>query len=287
MNLTTKLIVLCVVVLATGCRERPAYLWGGDRVLVRAAGNELREQELAGAMPGGIVGKDSADFAELFLGKWVRKQLKLREAEELFSDSADDIEAMVEEYRQSLLIRKLDRYYVDSQVDTVFSEKEVQAYYDAHKGDFKLDRALVKGRMVRCPISYRRSGGIQKLLAASSSDKLRDLTDICAKNGLDLTEYPVWTDAAEFLANLPVRRAAAGSSRWLDPGVVQQLRDDDANYYFIVTDVVRAGQTAPLETRTATIRRILFNQRQAEVIRNHEEALFEAALEAGDVRFYE
>ena len=47
-----------------------------------------------------------------------------------------------------------------------------------------------------------------------------------------------------------------------------------------------SGQTAPLETRRATIRRILFNLRQAEVIRSHEEELVDAALAEGEAKIY-
>ena len=36
----------------------------------------------------------------------------------LFSSAAEDIEKMVEEYRQALLIRQLDQHYVDRLVDT-------------------------------------------------------------------------------------------------------------------------------------------------------------------------
>lgn len=53
-----------------------------------------------------------------------------------------------------------------------------------------------------------------------------------------------------------------------------------------MTEVAGSGQTAPLETRRATIRRILFNLRQAEVIRSHEEELVDAALTEGEAKIY-
>ena len=85
--------------------------------------------------------------------------------------------------------------------------------------------------------------------------------------------------------NLPLRQGVA-SEQLIVPGAVQQLRDNDAQYYFLVTGVVRSGETAPLETRRATIRRILFNQRQTEVIRSHEEELVEAALAADEAKIF-
>ena len=69
-------------------------------------------------VPKGVTGEDSAAFMKVYVDRWVRKQLKLKEAETLFSASGDDIDKMVEEYRQALLIRKLNQLYVDRSIDT-------------------------------------------------------------------------------------------------------------------------------------------------------------------------
>ena len=263
----------------------PAVSFGGGRALAKAGGETLDEQELARALPKGVSGDDSAAFADLFVRRWIGNQLKLAEAETLFSDAADDIEAKVEAYRRSLLIRKLDQYYVDERIDTLFTEQDIAAYYQAHRAEFKLDRPMVKGRIVRFADHYRQSLKLRDLVRARTDDKLQDLADICAKNGFEHKEFSEWTAWSDFAANLPVRQGAA-SERLISPGEVQMLRDDDSRYYFLVTEVAARGETAPLDTQRKTIRRILFNQRQAEVIRNHEEELVEAALAAGAAKIY-
>ena len=48
------------------------------------------------------------------------------------------------------------------------------------------------------------------------------------------------------------------------------MRVDDSRYYFVITDIRRAGDAAPLERVRETIKRILFNQRQSEIIRAHQ-----------------
>ena len=63
-------------------------------------------------------------------------------------------------------------------------------------------------------------------------------------------------------------------------------RAANGNTLFDGVEVAGSGQTAPLETRRATIRRILFNLRQAEVIRSHEEELVDAALTEGEAKIY-
>ena len=155
MRIVTKITAGLLLLAAVGCREMPTVTVGGGRTLAKAGGATLDEQELGRALPAGLTGDDSVAFAELYVRKWIGKQLKLSEAEQLFSASADDIEAKVEAYRQSLLIRKLDQFYVDERIDTTFTEEDIAAYYNAHKAEFKLDRPLVKGRIVRFPVNHR------------------------------------------------------------------------------------------------------------------------------------
>ena len=148
MNLRAKITVAAGALLLAGCREMPRY-FSGDETVARAGGRELRMRDVRRVIPQGLTGGDSAAYVKMYVDRWVRKQLKLQEAEILFSESAGDIDRMVEEYRQALLIRKLDQHYVDRSVDTVFTDDEIAAYYNAHKADFRLDRPIVKGRIVR------------------------------------------------------------------------------------------------------------------------------------------
>ena len=189
MRIVTKITAGLLLLAAVGCREMPTVTVGGGRTLAKAGGATLDEQELGRALPAGLTGDDSVAFAELYVRKWIGKQLKLSEAEQLFSASADDIEAKVEAYRQSLLIRKLDQFYVDERIDTTFTEEDIAAYYNAHKAEFKLDRPLVKGRIVRFPVNHRQSFKLRELVKASSAARLQDLADICAKNDFELKEF--------------------------------------------------------------------------------------------------
>ena len=231
--------------------------------------------------------EDSAAFMKVYVDRWVRKQLKLQEAEILFSASADDIDKMVEEYRQALLIRKLDQHYVDRSIDTTFTENEIAAYYNAHKADFRLDRTLVKGRIVQFGEGYRQARKLRELMGAKSEARQQDFRDICAKNDFTVTDFSdQWVDFPEFLSFLPTLR-----SQNYDPVLattaVQEMRDSHSHYYFQIDAVRREGEPIPLERLRGTIRRILFNQRQSEIIRSHEEELYNRACEGGSIKIFE
>ena len=280
-----KIALLVALALSAACQEMPRY-FAGDTTLARAGGNELRLRDVQSVVPQGLTGRDSAAFMRVYVDRWVRKQLKLQEAETLFSSSEEDIDRMVEEYRQALLIRRLDRHYVDRNVDTVFTDSAITAYYDAHKADFRSDRTLVRGRILQFPEGARQARLLKELMASPSETRQRDFSDICAKNEFVLTDLrDEWVDYAEFLSYLPTLRSRNYDAA-LATTAVQEMRDSHSHYYFQIADVRREGEAIPLERLRPTIRRILFNRRQGEVIRRHEEELYTRAATNGEVRIY-
>ena len=285
MNWRKKIGIAAGLLALAACQELPAYL-NKDTLLARAGGKELRQSNVQSVVPAGVTGDDSVAFLEVYVDRWVRKQLKIKEAEVLFSSSVEDIDRMVEEYRQALLIRKLEQHYVDNGVDTTFTDDEIAAYYNSHKGDFKLEHPVVKGRIVRFPENFRQARRLREAMASPSDADQRDFTAFCRKNGLMVNDFrDRWTDFSEFLSYLPTLKSQNYNSM-LSSSSVQEMRDNNSHYYFRIVDVRRPGDPIPLERLRPTIRRILFNQRQGETIRRQEEDLYNRSLESGEVEIY-
>ncbi len=280
-----RLLALAVVLLY-GCQELPRY-FASDEPLAKVGDRELTLSEVAASLPEGVSGNDSAAYAKVYIDRWVRKQLKLNEAEQLFSASGADIDRMVEEYRQALLIRKLEQHYVDRLVDTTFTDGQIATYYTEHQQDFRLDHTVVKGRVVRFPKSYRQQRRLRELMESTRERDQQDFRDICLKNEFELTDFDErWVAYSDFLSLLPTVRKQSYEGL-LNNRKVQQMSDQASHYYFMIEQVRRPGEPTPIEQLRPTIRRILFNQRQQQLIRDHEAELYEAALLEGTVELYE
>ena len=175
---------------------------------------------------------------------------------------------------------------MDRSIDTVFTDEEIAAYYNAHKGDYRLDRPIVKGRIVRLGLRYRQAAKLKALMGSKSEAQQQDFRDLCAKNDFTVYDFSEqWVDFPEFLSYLPTLRNQ-NYDALLATTSVQEMHDSQSQYYFQIDAVHREGEPIPLERLRPNIRRILFNQRQGEVIRRHEEELYERALDEGDVRIY-
>lgn len=288
MNRFIKISFVVATLVAVSCHELPDYLVGSNTV-ARVGKKELSINEIQEATPAGLTGEDSISFSKLYIDKWLVRQLKLEEADQLFSSAEDDIERLVEDYRQSLLMRKVDQHHIDEQMSEDFSDKDIADYYNTHKADFTLDRTLVKGRIVKFDNNYRQRNNLKEQMkrSATSASAEKALTDICEKNNFTVIDNRTeWVNLQDFLANLPIARNE-DNSKILDTMGVQEMKDDNSRYYFEITSVCRKGNVAPLEIVADNIRRILITRRRSEIIKSHEQAIVEEAFSSGHARLYE
>lgn len=282
-----KILTLLAVMFSISCRELPDYLVGSNTV-ARVGKKELSTTEIKEAMPAGLTGEDSLAFSQLYIDKWLIRQLKIEEADQLFSSSEEDIERLVEEYRQSLLMRKVDQYYIDDQMSEDFTEEDIAEYYNTHKSDFTLDRTLVKGRIVRLDDDYRQRTKLKEQMKRASSSPSADkaFTDMCEKNNFPIFDHRTeWINLTDFLAYLPIVRQQDYSDLLNTLGV-QEMMDNKSRYYFELTSVCSKGNVAPLETVKDNIRRILITQRRSQIIKSHEQAIVSEAFANGHARIY-
>ncbi len=275
-----KYAKICLSVLfaasLAGCREMP-HIFSGDTVLAKANGHTLLLMDVESIFTPGLSADDSVKLLESYVDMWVKRELKLEEAERLFEESEQDIEAMVREYRNSLLTRRLEQYYVDSAIDTVFTESDIEGYYAEHRNDFRLDRNIVQGKIVRLPKSYRQKSKLRELMKQTSPEKAKDLEDWCTKNDLEMASFTTWVDYDEVLSLMTVRGAASYESYLTESGL-QEMSDRENDYFFIISQTMRRGTPAPLPRVRESIRRLLFNQRKAEIVRAREDSLYRVAL---------
>lgn len=270
----TGVTSLCLAVLSmTGCRELPPMPADSVR-LVRVGRAELYSSEVTGLVPQNLSPEDSLQFVASYVDRWIVKQLKVQQAESMFSSSAWDIEKQVEEYRQSLLIRKIEQYYLDNEM-TEISDEDIEAYYNEHKSDFRLDRTVVKGRIVSFGDRFRQKERLVETMKSEREALRQEFRDMCIKNNIPLYEFTEWTDFAEFLSLLPTVRTENYDGLTSRSGV-QRMTADGVQYCFEISAVLHKDDIEPLEMARETVRRILETQQRGEIIRRHENELLES-----------
>lgn len=288
MRKTVVIVCALCAALGMGCRgdarpDRPAD------VIASVDSEYLTLEAMMSDMPAGLSSLDSLTFARLYVDNWIMKQLKMRQASEVLSSSEEDIERLVEGYRQSLVMRKLDQYYIDSRIDPDVTKAQIAAYYRSHGDTFKLDHNLVKGVIVKVPQGYRNMSKLVDAVRAchNSPERVTELAALCEKNSLQLVDMTSsWVGFSDFLSNLPTVRSRSYDDL-LTRGGVQQMTASGQVFCFMIDAVAAEGSTAPLERVESDIRRILYAQRRAAIVSDYEEQLRSDALRDGRIGIFD
>ena len=280
-----QIIVLVSVLLAcVGCSSHRG-LRADDEAVARVGSAYFYRSELAALMPEGVAAADSVNCSNAIISKWMVAQLKQKEAEMLFESSSRDIEKLVEEYRRSLLVQRLDRHYLEKEPCGEISEQKVAEYYNAHKADFKVKQPMVKGEIVALGENNRRRKQLAEWFSSATGEKRVDFEEICRKEKISHLKFSEWVLFSDYLSNLPLLRNA-NHDGMLGNRSIQQIHHNKVYYYYRITAVLNVGDTMPLELAAGNIREILTKSHNAEVLRRHEEKMEKSALSSGNAEIF-
>ena len=254
-----------------------------DDVIAKVDGVELRIADVMRDMPTGIKGADSVTFMRMYTENGVLNRLKMKRAEEILT-SSEDIERLVEGYRQSLMMRQLDQYYIDKTLDTEITDKQIAAYYRANSAAFKLDHNVVQGVVVKVPKTFRNTTTLTTAMRNSAKKgEWQELEALAMKHSLNIVNMTAqWVSYSDFLSNLPTERSRTYNDL-ITKTTVQQMTSDDALFYFIITDRALKGEIAPMASVESDIRRRLYAERRAEVVAEYEAELKHQSVEEGRI----
>lgn len=254
-----------------------------EDVIAAVDGVELRIADVMRDMPEGITGTDSATFVRMYVDNWVLNRLKMKRAEEVLT-SSEDIERLVEGYRQSLMMRQLDQYYIDKMLDVEITDKQISAYYRAHSAAFRLDHNVVQGVVVKVPKTFRNITTLTTAIKNSAkAEDWAELEALAEKHSLSVTNMTAqWVSYSDFLSNLPTERSRTYNDL-ISKSTVQQMSSDDALFYFIITDRALKGELAPIASVESDIRRRLYAERRDQVVKEYEAELKRKSVEEGRI----
>ncbi len=285
MNLKETFFILFTLLLCGACRELPLYI-GGDPIVASVEKKTLKTSDLDGVVPAGSSPEDSLSIVTRYVEKWIQNSVKLLESERVFASSAHDIEQMVEEYRNSLMVRRLDKHHISENFHNVVSDAEIEEYYRKNGDNFKLNTQLVKGRILTFPKDYKETKELLKQMSTIAGKESGDFKSICEKKRFDLVEFDgEWVDYSEFLSYLPIARSGRLPDYTTTKGV-QQLEGHESRYYFQITDVKSIGDVEPLERVKSKITYLLNNKKQLEFLGEYDDSLLQDAYLRDVIRNY-
>ncbi len=277
---TKILYILLSACLFTACRSG---LQSNEDALLQIGDLFLTRQELAAAMPENLSPADSAKFVDQYIHRWIGETLLYQQAEKNIPD-LERIEALTEQYRRDLIVFEYRKRLLNERVDDMYSEQELQDYYNRHAARFRLKAPIVKGLFLKVPENTPDVAQLKKWYASSKPNAVENIEKYVLKNAVVYEYfYDKWIPFEEIANNIPYD--FGDPATFLKGKTKLEINKEGYWYLLNLTEYSLAGEVQPYEFARTQIQEILINNNRLNFNRELEEELFRKAEDAGDIKW--
>jgi len=271
--------VLLSLLIISACKQQKEKV--SKDIIVSIGNLSLTRKELESYVPKGLSKQDSVTSAENFIQLWIQEELMYEIASKNVADK-QEIEHLVDNYRQSLIIYRYQEQLVQEKLSKVISSNDIKQYYEEHKENFKLDNPLIKGMFLKIPSNAPNIEDVRVWYKSTKTKDLENLDKYIVKNAVSYDDFiDHWVDLESIKNKLPAGK--------LEQNLQQkyiEVQDSSFIYFINIQDYLGSGDLEPIEHAEPYIKEILVNQKKADFIRSVENDLYNQALKKGRIKFH-
>lgn len=274
-------ISLISIILFSACQVNNTEDRG--EVVVSVYGKKLYKTDLENIVYEGISYNDSVLRAKVYIDKWVRNQLLIRQAENNLTPEQLDFSKRLQEYRNSLVINKYETELISQNLDTEVTEEQIYDYYQNNSGEFRLNRDIVQFASVTLPVDSKKKWVFTKLFRDNDSIMLDTITTLANQYALDYDlNVKEWRNFDEFVDTYSLK--IKDNRSFLNDKKYFVVSTEDTYTIVKIYDYRLLGDESPCELETDRIRYIILSNRKKDLLENlykdlHSKAIQDNALE--------
>ncbi|MEA1874624.1 MAG: hypothetical protein U9N51_09405 [Bacteroidota bacterium] len=276
------ILVLSVSVLIFSCKSKPEP--PADNVVVIVHDRSLYYSDLDAVIPSYFVAEDSAEIADNYISSWVNHELIYHYAKQRLRDTME-IHQKIQNYRRELFRYEMENQYVKSNLDSAFSVDEVTGYYTEHLGEYELEELAVKVHYIIMDAEVASYYYEMDKVRRSSPGNMDLLYNAEKRSNVQVFEHTDWIYFSDLLEEINANLTSE-IEYGLQLGYFTTL-DDENRYIVKINDKKMSGDTVPMSLIYSDIERILLNQRQAELLDNFVNDLYQDAKSKKNIVYKE
>ena len=268
----------------SGCDQ--LYSEQQDVVVARAGNSYLYRSELRENITVFSSKTDSIIQSENYINNWARKQLLFDQAIiNLAIETQKELDELVNSYRSDLWSRSYKEFIVKSNIDTVISKAEVETFYQENQNNFRLNEIMVNLRYIALPSENIDLLEIKNKLIRFQEEDVRFLDSLTFQfNSYELKDS-LWLAKRELIRTLPIINED-NFEDYLKKSQFFLIEDAFEVYLLFVNDYILRNEVAPLVSVENTIRKIVFNKRKLDFIKQFDKEILQDAIQTKKFQLY-
>lgn len=270
--------------LVIGCDQ--FYNVKQDVVVARAGNSYLYRSELRDNITVFSSKTDSIIQSENYINNWARKQLLFDQAIiNLDIEAQKEMDELVNSYRSDLWSRSYKEFIVKSNIDTLISKTEIETYYRENQNNFRLNEAMVNLRYIALPSENIDLLEIKNKLIRFQEEDIRFLDSLTFQFNSYGLKDSLWLTKRELIRTLPIINEN-NFENYLKKSQFFLVEDAFEVYLLFVNNYMLRNEVAPLVFIENTIRKIVFNKRKLDFIKQFDKEILQDAIRTKKFQLY-
>jgi hypothetical protein len=269
--------------LVVSCKDKQVP----KEAIARVNDTYLYKADIADLVPENASEQDSMIVVANYIENWATEQLLLDRAKiNLPMETQVRFELLVKDYREKLFIKAYKDALIARDLDSVFPDYEIEAFYTTHPEMFNLNENLLKLRYIHLSDSLSGFDGIKEGFIDFSDEDIKELVEQSLLFNSYSFNDSVWVSQIKVYGQIPPL-SAENEEQLLKEESFLQLEDSLGVYLIYVNDVLLRGARAPLNYAKPTISQILRHKNKQELSKKLELEIKKDAIENNEFEIYD
>ncbi|PKO97233.1 MAG: hypothetical protein CVU12_01740 [Bacteroidetes bacterium HGW-Bacteroidetes-7] len=255
----------------------------GDEVVARVGENYLYKEDIKNLIPHGTSYSDSIMMVRQYINSWALKYLLLSKAEAELSKTDKDVEGELQDYRNSLLVYRYEKQYIEKRLDTLVSDQEARTYYQENSGNITVNNSVVKARVIKISSTSPNLSRLRSMYRADALEDIDELERISYNSAERYNNFDnKWVDLSFVARELPLDLYRC--EEMLKSASHIEAQDSLYSYFAYFPQRIAPNGNPPFDYYLPRIKEIIISRRKQELIAGLEKDLIKEALENNKIK---
>ncbi len=254
--------------------------------MAKVGDNVLYYDDMPYNIARGLSGNDSVTVIRNYINQWAKRELIFQRAEKNIPvDVKAEIERQLDENRFNLIVYQYQQQMMLEKMDTVIRDQELEDYYAKNPNSFILTSNIVKTLFIKLPAETPDINRFRTLLRSNRQKDVQELESLCyqfAEKYDDFDENWVTLDRI----SLELNREISDQENFLKRNTYYETSDSSSVYLLGISDYRLRGSLAPFEFVREDIKRIIWNDRRIEFLKDLENGIYNDAIKENGIKIY-
>jgi hypothetical protein len=266
----------------TGCDFRQT---AQDKLLAQVFDKRLYASEVNKVLPVGLAPSDSILAQNAYVERWIRESVMMHEAEKNIPPDLQ-IERLVKDYHASLVMHQYEKSVVETLLDTVISDQELEDYYEENKSQYQLESTIVRCHLIKLP-QQTEEKIVKDFENYWDSKGEHDFKSLVALSIQYASTYylsdSIWYKLDLISQEMPIGSVNLSS---IKNNRVFQLTNDDYYYFLKILEIKDKKEIAPLAFIQEQASKVILHKRKIALLEKLKEDLYQRASSRDNIKLF-